>query len=176
DSMVPYETRVEGREIVVTLGTPAAAGSPVVASFPAADEPARGAAPGRRITDIDFRRGENGGGRIIVGLSDPGTPVDVRREGGNIVLGFGGTELPAELRKRLDVTDFATPVQAVEASSAPSGARLRVVAKAPYEELAYQSDDVFTVEISPVAPKPAATAKPTLFSRDREYAGERLTL
>src|SRR5690606_33736748 len=59
---------------------------------------------------------------------------------------------------------------------APSGARLRVVAKAPYEELAYQSDDVFTVEISPVAPKPAAAAKPTLFSRDREYAGERLTL
>jgi type IV pilus assembly protein PilQ len=179
DTMVPYETRVDGNAIVVTLGAPGAA-STAVASFPAA-APATAAAPaatasvGRRIDNVDFRRGDNGGGRVIITLSDPGTPVDVRKEGDRILLSFAGTTLPDNLLKRLDVADFATPVNMIEAGRTPTGARVSIAAKLPFEELAYQSDNMFTVEVAPVVKK-EVEAKPTLFSASREYTGERLTL
>jgi len=175
DSMVPYDTRVEGNSIVVTLGAAGAA----VASFPAATPsatPAAGTASvGRRIDNVDFRRGDNGGGRVIITLSDPGSPVDVRKEGDRILLTFAGTTLPDSLMKRLDVADFATPVSTIESGRTPTGARVSIAAKLPFEELAYQSDNMFTVEVAPVV-KQEVESKPTLFSPDREYTGERLTL
>jgi len=176
DRMVPYQTRVDGNAIVVTLGA-ATAATAGVTSFPAAAPAAAttAAAAGRSIQNVDFRRGENGGGRVIITLSDPGTPVDVRKEGDRILLNFAGTNVPDSLLKRLDVTDFATPVNQIEAARTGSGARVSIAARLPFEELAYQSDNQFTVEVSPVV-KQAAEAKPTLFSADREYAGERLTL
>jgi len=176
DRMVPYQTRVDGNAIVVTLGA-ATAATAGVTSFPAAAPAAAtaAAAAGRSIQNVDFRRGENGGGRVIITLSDPGTPVDVRKEGDRILLNFAGTNVPDSLLKRLDVTDFATPVNQIEAARTGSGARVSIAARLPFEELAYQSDNQFTVEVSPVV-KQVAEAKPTLFSADREYAGERLTL
>jgi type IV pilus assembly protein PilQ len=179
DRMVPYQTRVDGNAVVVTLGAATAADAGVT-SFPAAAPAAAAAgdsAPkaGRRIDNLDFRRGENGGGRVVITLSDPGTPVDVRKEGDRILLNFAGTTLPDSLLKRLDVTDFATPVNQIEAGRTPSGARVSIAAKLPFEELAYQSDNQFTVEVAPVV-KQEVEAKPTLFSADREYTGERLTL
>jgi type IV pilus assembly protein PilQ len=110
-----------------------------------------------------------------VTLSDPGTAVDVTKESGRIVLSFQGASLPDELLKRFDVRDFATPVNLIEATRTGAGARIAIDAKLPYEELAYQSDGVFTVEVSPVV-KAEASSRPTLFSPDREYVGERLTL
>ncbi|MEO7387524.1 MAG: type IV pilus secretin PilQ [Gammaproteobacteria bacterium] len=180
DRMVPYQTRVEGNAVIVTLGAApmADASAPTFpAAAPAATTAVASAAPaaGRRINNLDFRRGDNGGGRVIVTLSDPGTPVDVRKEGDRIVLTFSGATLPDSLLKRLDVTDFATPVNLIEAGRTPSGARVSIAAKLPFEELAYQSDNIFTVEVSPVV-KPEIAAKPTLFSPDHEYTGERLTL
>ena len=178
DSMVPYDTRVEGNSVVVTLGGPGAADT-AVASFPAAAPPATSAAGaasvGRRIDNVDFRRGDNGGGRVIITLSDPGTPVDVRKEGDRILLTFAGTTLPDNLLKRLDVADFATPVSMIESGRTPTGARVSIAARLPFEELAYQSDNMFTVEVAPVV-KQEIESKPTLFSPDREYTGERLTL
>jgi type IV pilus assembly protein PilQ len=181
DALVAYQTRVEGNDIYVTLGaastaaTAPAAGGTTLASFPSAGAPA--AAGGqRRIDNIDFRRSEGGGGRVVIGLSDPGTAVDIRREGDRIILGFAGAELPDELLKRLDVTDFATPVNTIDARRGPSGATLSIAATGPFEELAYQSDNVFTIEFQPVAPDAPTAAKPTLFSNQREYSGERLTL
>ncbi len=183
DRMVAYETRVEGNAIVVTLGAAATAGD--VAATSAADAPplvsasapAAAAAPraGRQINNLDFRRSDNGGGRVVVTLSDASTPVDVRKEGDRILVSFGGASLPDSLLKRLDVTDFATPVSLIEAGRTPSGARVSIAARLPFEELAYQSDNVYTIEVSPVVKAPVE-AKPTLFSKDREYNGERLTL
>ena len=181
-SMVPYETRVDGNAVVVTLGAPGPS-TAVAASFPpaapaAATAGAGKAAPaagGRQISNLDFRRGDNGGGRVVITLSDPGTPVDVRKEGDRILLSFNGTALPDSLLKRLDVTDFGTPVNVIEATRKPSGAQVSIAATLPYEELAYQSDNVFTVEVGPVVQK-AVESKPTLFSKDRDYTGERLTL
>jgi type IV pilus assembly protein PilQ len=175
DTMVRYDTRVAGNSIFVTLGgqsgsvaaTSTAAVAPAAAT---ADKPA-----GRRIEGIDFRRGDNGAGRVVVQLSDVGTPVDVRKEGGKVVLNFGDTALPDNLMKRLDVTDFATPVETIDAMRAGKGAQLVISARGAYEELAYQSDQVFTVEIAPVA-KQATERAATLFSPGKEYSGERLTL
>ena len=134
DSMVPYYTRVEGNAIVVTLGAAGAADT-AVASFPASAPPAAStagdASVGRRIDNVDFRRGDNGGGRVIITLSDPGTPVDVRQEGDRILLTFAGTALPDSLMKRLDVVDFATPVNTIESGRTPTGARVSIAAKLP---------------------------------------------
>ncbi|MFZ1624342.1 MAG: type IV pilus secretin PilQ [Gammaproteobacteria bacterium] len=178
DKMVAYQTRVDGNVIVVTLGAPETA-SDAAATFPetsAASAAATSAAKsGRSVSGVDFRRGDNGAGRVVITLSDPATPVDVRKEGDRVVLSFNGAALPANLQKRLDVTDFATPVNSIESASTSSGARVSIAAKLPFQELAYQSDGVFTVEIAPVVVAEKST-KPTLFSPDREYTGERLTL
>ncbi len=176
DTMVPYETRVSGSSVFVTLGG-AGAGA-TFAAAPAAEAAEATAAPatgGRSIQNVDFRRGEKGGGRVIVNLSDPGTPVDVRREAGQVVLVFANTQLPDDLLKRLDVTDFATPVETVSVMRAGNDARIVVAASGNFEELAYQSDQVFTVELQPVV-KEEAKKEATLFSSDKEYTGERLTL
>jgi type IV pilus assembly protein PilQ len=175
DKMVPYTTRVDGNAIVVTLGA-AAAGASAVTSFPAAQAaPATAAAVSRSVSGVDFRRGDNGAGRVVITLSDPSTPVDVRKEGDRVVLSFNGATLPDSLQKRLDVTDFATPVNSIESVSTPSGTRISIAATPPFEELAYQSDSVFSVEIAPVVAVEKDT-KPTLFDPAREYTGERLTL
>lgn len=177
DKMVPYQTRLDGNAIVVTLGAADAAAA-AVTSFPApaAAGPAPAApAAGRSISGVDFRRGDNGAGRVVITLSDPATPVDVRKEGDRVVLSFNGATIPASLQKRLDVTDFATPVNSIESASTSSGTRVSIAARLPFQELAYQSDGVFTVEVAPVVEVEKDT-KPTLFDPDREYTGERLTL
>jgi type IV pilus assembly protein PilQ len=184
NSMVPYETRVAGNTIVVTLGAAGAAAGPTfpaaapaaAASSAPASAPADAKASGRSISNVDFRRGDKGGGRVVINLSDPGTPVDVRKEGDRIILSFAGTNLPDNLLKRLDVKDFATPVNTIEMARTAAGARVSIDAQLPFEELAYQSDNVFTVEVTPVAKKEADVRQPTLFSSNRAYKGERLTL
>lgn len=180
DTMVPYETRVAGNSVYVTLGSPgsvstgttfAAAGSAAPSAAPAAAVQAAG----RSISNVDFRRGERGGGRVVVNLSDVGTPVDVRKEGNQVVLNFAGTTLPDALMKRLDVSDFATPVDTIDVMRVGNNARMVIAAHGAFDELAYQSDQVFTVEIQPVV-KEAVERKATLFSPDKQYSGERLTL
>lgn len=176
DTMVPYQTRVSGNSIFVTLGGSGAAaatfaGAPV--SAPAAD--AGDAAGVRRIDHVDFRRGENGAGRVIVRMSDAGIPVDVSKEAGRTVLLFTGTALPDEFMKRFDVKDFATPVETVDVTRAGADTRIIISSAGAFEELAYQSDQTFTVEIQPVA-KAEAEKPAALFSPEKEYTGERLTL
>ena len=173
DTLVDYETRVAGNAVLVTLSAPASS-TPMVTDFaPAA---ASSAVDGdRSIKSIDFRRSETGAGRVVVQLSDAGTAVDVRQEGGRVVVNFGNTELPDNLLKRLDVLDFATPVSTIDAVRVDNDARLIISAKGAYEELAYQSDNMFTVEIQPVAEEEGPEMA-TLYSGTKEYKGDRLTL
>ncbi len=128
----------------------------------------------RSIRNIDFRRGADGAGQVVVELNDPRTTVDVRQEGGRIVVDFQDTTLPQELMRRLDVTDFATPVFTVDALRANRDARLVVTAAAEYDQVAYQTDNQFTLELKPPVEQAAIT--PGLFDEEREYTGERLTL
>jgi type IV pilus assembly protein PilQ len=178
-SMVPYQTRVEGNTVVVLLGQGAGDGAaPAVAarqSQGGAAPRASTAAPGdRSIRNIDFRRGPDGAGQIVVDLNDPRTTVDVRQEGGRILVDFQDTSLPQELLRRLDVTDFATPVFTVDALRANQDARLVITAAAEYDQVAYQTDNQFTLELKPPVEQAAVT--PGVFDEDREYTGERLTL
>ena len=171
--MVPFETRVEGNRVLLTVEPPGAAAAEAAqpaAVRVAATRPA--AAAGRAITDVDFRRGPHGEGRVIVKLSQPGTPVDVRQEGGRIVADFLDTSLPERLARRLDVVDFATPVTLVDTYAKDSGVRMTVTATGDYDYVAYQSDSVFTLEVKPV---PKAEQE----RRRKEklgYTGERLSL
>jgi type IV pilus assembly protein PilQ len=175
DSMVEYETRVVGNAVLITLA-PAVVGAPTVTEFSAAVAAGGNSATADRgVESIDFRRTNSGGGRIVVELSDPGTPVDVRQEGGRVVVNFSDTNLPDELLKRLDVLDFATPVSTVDVVRVGNDARLIISAMGAYEELAYQSDNTFTVEIQPVEDE-SGPQLATLYSGGKEYTGDRLTL
>ena len=175
DSMVEYTTQVSGNTVTVTLGDPDSysAGSTQFASAPSSDRSY--AAPGSRaIAAVDFRRTRDGGGRVVVNLTDPSTPVDIRQEGGRVVAVFKDTSLPAELMRRLDVNDFATPVTTVDALRTNLDTRIVISAQGKYEQLAYQSDNEFTIEINP-EPE-TADAESSLFSETKEYEGQRLTL
>jgi type IV pilus assembly protein PilQ len=168
DTLLPYTTRVDGNDIVVTLGQqPGAEVGKQAAARAAAASPA---APAERaIRTIDFRRGSDGTGRVIVQLTDPRTPVNVRQEGNQIVVDFAGTLMPKNLMRRYDVMDFATPVQTVDAVRVEGSSRLVISAQGDFEQLAYQSDNQYTIEIKPSLKRSAQEEK-------KEYTGERLTL
>ncbi|HUF73840.1 MAG TPA: type IV pilus secretin PilQ [Gammaproteobacteria bacterium] len=175
--MVPYTTRVEGDSVFIDVGGAAGSAQPTFAAQPAAAAPAARVAPGvRAIQNIDFRRGPDGAGQVIVDLTDPRTTVDVREEGGRVIVEFADTNLPTELMRRLDVSDFATPVVTVDALRDAGNARLVVTpnSQEPFTQVAYQADNRFTLELG----TPVETAQQTIniFSADREYVGERLTL
>ena len=177
DSMVAYETRRSGNAVIVTLGDSGdySAGNTQFASNDSSPTSQSYAAPTNRgITSVDFRRTRDGGGRVVVNLTDPTTPVDIRQEGGRVVAIFKDTSLPAELMRRLDVMDFATPVATVDTLRTDLDTRIVISAEGKYEQLAYQSDSEFTIEINP-APE-TADAESNLFSESKEYEGQRLTL
>jgi len=123
----------------------------------------------RSIENIDFRRGNAGEGRIMITLSDPSTLVDLREEGGHIVIDFLDTTLPQQLTRKYDVTDFATPVQTVEASPSNSNVSIEIFPTGDYEHLAYQTDQLYTVEVRPLskAEKEKMEKEKLVFSGDR---------
>jgi len=175
DSMVPYETRRSGNTIYVTLG--AKSDDRSVTQFAGSAAPAAprsySSSGSRSISSVDFRRTRDGGGRVMVTLSDPSTPVDIRQEGGRVVAVFKDTDLPAELMRRLDVMDFATPVTTVDTLRTNLDTRIVITAEGKYEQLAYQSDNEFTIEINPAVED---TDQSSLFSETKDYDGQRLTL
>ena len=175
-TMVAYETRRSGNTVIVTLGDgdDYSAGTTQFASAPASDSRSYAAPGTRAISAVDFRRTRDGGGRVVVNLTDPSTSVDIRQEGGRVVAVFKDTSLPAELMRRLDVNDFATPVTTVDALRTNLDTRIVISATGKYEQLAYQSDNEFTIEINPAPEESQAEA--SLFSENKEYEGQRLSL
>ncbi|MCH9695119.1 MAG: type IV pilus secretin PilQ [Gammaproteobacteria bacterium] len=175
-SMVEYQTTRSGNTVTVVLGDgdDYSAGTTQFASAPASAPQSYATAGSRSISSVDFRRTRDGGGRVVVNLSDPSTPVDIRQEGGRVVAVFKDTSLPAELMRRLDVMDFATPVTTVDTLRTNLDTRIVISADGKYEQLAYQSDNEFTIEINP-APE-SSDAESSLFSETKEYEGQRLTL
>jgi type IV pilus assembly protein PilQ len=177
DTMVAYDTRKSGNTIYVTLGedggsagnTTQFAGSPAPQSTPSF-----ASSGGRQINSVDFRRTPDGGGRVMINLSDPSTPVDIRQEGGRVVAVFKDTSLPSELMRRLDVMDFATPVSTVDALRTNLDTRIVITAEGSYEQLAYQSDNEFTIEINPAVEDEIIAG--SIFSEEKDYVGQRLTL
>ena len=173
DKLVPYDTRVDGNNVIVLLGAPNAAGQGAVGATAAAATMRVGASPNagsRELRSIDFRRGPDGSGRIIVKLSDPHIHVNLRQLGSQIVVDFSDADLPTPLMRRYDASDFGTPVSGFDVTRVGNGARIAINATGDYEQLAYQSDDQYVVEVQPKRKAQVAQdEKP-------QYTGERLTL
>lgn len=124
-----------------------------------------------RITDIDFRRGDAGEGKVIIKLSDSQVSIDMQESGGAIELNFEGVRIPGDLANRYDVVDFATPVKFVDADNQASGAQVRVEATGQYDYLAYQSDKEYIISVKPLTPREIERRE------DRfNYSGERISL
>jgi type IV pilus assembly protein PilQ len=177
DRLLPYQTRVSGNDVIVTIGgatnsaAAAVAASNGVSGSPVAPSTASAAPSGpRAIRGIDFRRGTGGTGRVIVRLSDPRTPASLRQLGNQIVVDFAGAEVASNLARRYDAGDFATPVTGFDVVRVGDGVRLAISAAGDFEHLAYQTDDQYVVEVQPARKVAQKTEE------KRVYTGERLTL
>jgi type IV pilus assembly protein PilQ len=164
---VMHEATIEGRDMLITL-------SEATVSKQAPGGQAARFADGRAdtkhaIRDVDFRRGRSGEGRILVDLSDTTTGIDIRTQGQNIVVEFLRTALPDNLRRRLDVVDFGTPVNTVSTFQQGDNVRMVIEPKGQWEHTAYQSDTQFVLEVKPVSPDPSR-------SQRGRYTGEKLSL
>ncbi|HEU4645345.1 MAG TPA: type IV pilus secretin PilQ [Burkholderiales bacterium] len=160
---VAHEVALDGRSLVVTIAAAAAQAGDKVAHF------AEGRGESKHaIRDIDFRRGRTGEGRVVVDLSDTTTGIDIRQQGQNIIVDFLKTALPDNLRRRLDVVDFATPVQTISTFQQGENVRMVIEPRGQWDHNAYQSETQFVVEVKPVAPD--ATPK------KGQYVGEKLSL
>jgi len=171
DKLVPYDTRVDGNNIVVLLGASNPVGSTVAAGNAVASPTHLIEGSGsRELRSIDFRRGPDGSGRVIVKLSDPHIHINLRQLGSQIVVDFTDAGLPAPLMRRYDASDFGTPVSGFDVTRMGNGARIAINATGDYEQLAYQSDDQYVVEVQP-------KRKTQVAQDDKpQYTGERLTL
>jgi type IV pilus assembly protein PilQ len=169
DKLVPYDTRVDGSNVVLVLGTAHAAAS---AAAPGTQTVAAagGGSGVRELRSIDFRRSADGAGRVIVKLSDPHIRINLHQVGSQIVVEFADAGVPANLARRYDATDYGTPVTGFDVTRAGSGSRIEINASGDFDQLAYQSDDQYVVE---VAPRRKAANAP---DEKPVYTGERLTL
>jgi len=176
---VPYRVSSEGNRVRLIIETQAdAAGSPpsrqttAALSRPTATRAPSTPASGGSVRDIDFRRGAEGEGRVLIRLPNPETRVTVHEQGRRVMVELHDTSLPRRLFRRLDVVDFATPVVAVE--SRPRGRNVEVAVEtgSDYDYMAYQTDDLFTLDFRPLT---AAEKEEQLRSKV-VYEGERLSL
>ncbi|WP_372522922.1 type IV pilus secretin PilQ [Sulfuricaulis sp.] len=167
---VAYSTNIEGNNFVVTVEAPvtaiAGAVEPKTTHFASSHKTGK-----YSLKAIDFRRGPQGDGKIIINLSDPAVGVDIREQAGEIMVDFLNTSAASELQRRLDVVDFATPVQTVDTYAQGKNTRMVITPKGKYEQLAYQTGNVFTISVKPVIEKPDEK-KVDEFG----YSGEKLSL
>ena len=168
-----YDMVLEGDQVLVTLGGGGAATEARMADTAATRFSPADRSTTHAINNIDFQRGKDGEGRIIVTLSDPSIGINMGQEAGQIVVDFISTTLPASLDRRLDVIDFATPVKEIDTSPTAGGARMQIsTVNDKFDHLAYQSDNVFTIEVRPLSKQEQAEMQKAKFG----YTGERLSL
>jgi len=165
--MVPYEAHADGNKIILTVQNAGSELSAVASAASAATGGSKG-----DIGNVDFRRGEDGQGRVIVTLSDPSIPVDLQQQGGKVVVDFYRASLPKELERRLDVLDFATPVKTIDTFTKGENVHMVITPMGEYEYLAYQSGDQFTIEVRELTKEEVEDKKKDEFG----YSGERLSL
>lgn len=186
DNILPYSTRVEGNDLVISIGSEvlgianssgsniSGSNTDMSSSFASAEDSVdfNDASQGSSgITNIDFRRGERGEGKVIISLAFAGVAADVEEVSGGINVRFIGTSLPTALRRKLDVVDFATPVKMVASSVSGDDAVISVKISDEYDYLAYQADGEYVISVKPLT-KAELEEKKKQFA----YVGERLSL
>jgi len=166
-------TRIEGREVFITVG--ASAGAPAPVAVQAAAQPFAEARPSSEkasVRDINFRRGQGGEGRVVVDLSDSNIGIDIRQQGPNLIVEFQKAALPDNLRRRIDVTDFATPITAINSVTHGENVRMVISPRGLWEHNAYQSDNQFVIEVKQIVEDPNKLVQ----GSRKGYQGERLSL
>ena len=185
--LAPYVIATEGNQITVTVDSAAAASNvatsapaPAVAgpSIPAAVPLAApgmtmpGNATNASLHGIDFKRGPRGEALIVVTLSESNSGINIEDTAGKLIVDFVDTALPESLDRKLDVMDFATPAQEIDTSRHGGGARMVITPAGPYEHLAYQANNTFTLEMRPLTKEEEEESRKEKFG----FTGERLSL
>ena len=163
----PYKAQLQGKSLLIVLeavasGAPSATVAPVFAESRNRDN--------LPLKDVDFRRGEEGSGRIVVGLPNNQVGVDIRQQGQTLVVEFMKSSLPEGMRRRLDVADFATPVQTVTTFQTGDRVRMVIEPRGQWVHSAYQSDEQFVVEVKPLK------IDPSKLTQGPGYSGQKLSL
>jgi type IV pilus assembly protein PilQ len=174
-----YTTNISGNQVLLTLAganqalvesgiqqLPAAGTASITESTPQVTAVARG------VTNIDFKRGPNGEGRVIIDLTTSNISTDVWRDNTVVNVEMIGSQLPRELQRRMDVSDFATPITHIDAIQDGSNIRMEIASSGDFEHLAYQTDRVYTIEVAPISKEEEEQKKKDKFG----FTGERLSL
>lgn len=167
-----YSTRTEGNSLFVLIGKQELTASAIMAGSEKTYKSDKSKTE-RRIVDVDFRRGDQGDGQVLISLSNPNVPVDISQDGGRIRVEFSGVELPEEMRRRLDVRDFATPVRFIDSTIEEGRAVFFIEPTGDlYDYLAYQADNLLTINVKPLTKDEEDRIKEERFP----YTGEKLSL
>jgi type IV pilus assembly protein PilQ len=164
-----YDATVDGQTVVITLKSAPAvsAGAPAEPTHFAEAKPAP---QPHSVRNIEFKRGRNGEGQVVIDLSDVGTGIDLKQQGKTIIVDLLQTDLPVALERRFDVTDFGTPVEFMEATAQGNNSRIVVQARGRWEQSAYQTDNRLIVEVKPISEQQQQAKAKT------GYTGEKLSL
>jgi len=163
-----YKSEVRGNQYVLTLEAAPVAAAVAAPTFSATTPVAGAERPA--VRNVDFRRGEDLAGRVVVDLSTANSAINIAQQGQNLVVDFVGATLPQSLRRRYDVSDFGTPVQAMRATDNGTGARLIIEPRGNWQYSSYQTDTQFVVEVRPTK------EDPNKLISGPGYRGERLSL
>ncbi len=174
-----YTQAMDGRQLLITIDasqapttTASVSTAPSAAPMVFAEAPAAGTSTRYNLRDVDFRRGNNAEGRVVVDLSSPNIGIDIRQQGRQLVVDFINTNVPRSLVRRLDVGDFGTPVRNIDTFEQGGNARMVLEPRGLWEYSAYQTDTQFIIEVKPVKEDPNRLVQ----SSTPGYAGEKLSL
>lgn len=174
----PYSVSTSGNEVIVKIGRNVQASSAAsVTAMPSAQQLVTASPSSNKsgvdavksVQNVDFRRGEKGDGQVLIDLSSSSVSADVQQQGNKIIVKFLGAKLPENLRRRLDVVDFATPVKTIDAYNEGSNGVMVIQPQGEFEYLAYQSDKKLTISVKPIN-------KEDKRNKEFDYAGEKLSL
>jgi type IV pilus assembly protein PilQ len=171
-----YRSRVEGNSLVLTVNNGSADQSVTTASTIDPTKALPSSSAGPAISNIDFRRGPNGEGRVLINFSGSGANAEMTRKGDKVLVTIDHANLPANLAQRLDTLDFATPVQSIVTRAGNGGgARMEIAVKGDVETSAYQTAEQYVVEVAPKKADATKDAKLARLGQEPSYNGKRVT-
>ena len=176
--VVPYQVTTEGNNVLITLDSESTGAAFELASASnvapsSTGDTSRFSDKPRGIEKIDFRRGEEGEGRVVIYLTESNIPMDISEEFGKVVVKFLGIKLPDELRQTLDVLDFSTQVKTISSFEEEDNVRIEIEPiNSNFEHVAYQANNIFTIELKPISKEELEEVRKAKFG----YTGERLSL
>lgn len=168
-----YTTRSNGNLLVLSLEPGAAASSATAVA--ASPDPAKRLDSGIRVSAVDFRRGEDGSGRVILRFNQEGAQASLRRDGDRLYVDVENAQLPADQARRLDVTDFATPVTRLDPSSKDGGTQLVIATEGLFETSAYQTGNEYVLEVTPKGTSTTAVGQAGRAAEPQRYTGKPVT-